>query len=51
NVVATGGGNFVEIQGTAEGMPFTRGQLNELLDLAVIGTGRLTGIQKQALAE
>ena len=51
NVVATGGGDFVEIQGTAEGMPFTRDQLNELLDLAATGTEQLTQIQKQALAE
>lgn len=51
NVVATGSGDFVEIQGTAEGMPFTREQLNDLLDLAVIGTDKLTQIQKQALAE
>ena len=51
NVVVTGGGDFVEIQGTAEGMPFTREQLNELLDLALTGAQNLTVIQQEALAE
>ena len=51
NVVLTGSGDFVEIQGTAEGMPFTRDQLNELLDLAVLGGAETTEIQRGALAE
>ncbi|WP_300345416.1 ribonuclease PH [Nesterenkonia sp.] len=49
NVVVTGSGDFVEIQGTAEGVPFTRGQLDELLDLAVTGADQLAEIQRQAL--
>ena len=50
NVVVTGGGKFVEVQGTAEGVPFDRDELNRLLDLALKGTARLTEIQKTALA-
>ncbi|HUI05117.1 MAG TPA: ribonuclease PH, partial [Acidimicrobiales bacterium] len=37
NVVMTGSGRFIEVQGTAEGMAFTRGELDELLDLATTG--------------
>jgi len=51
NVVVTGSGKFVEVQGTAEGVPFDRDELNSLLDLALKGTLELTGIQKAALAE
>ncbi|GAA1824088.1 ribonuclease PH [Nesterenkonia flava] len=51
NVVVTGSGDFVEVQGTAEGVPFSRDQLNELLDLAVIGTGQLAEIQREALSK
>lgn len=50
NVVVTGGGQFIEVQGTAEGTPFDRAELDALLDLALIGTTRLTEIQKEALA-
>ncbi|MEY4293666.1 MAG: hypothetical protein RIR29_316, partial [Actinomycetota bacterium] len=50
NVVVTGGGKFVEVQGTAEGVPFDRDELNRLLDLALKGTAKLTEIQKTALA-
>lgn len=50
NVVVTGGGKFVEVQGTAEGVPFDRDELNALLDLALKGTAELTQIQKAALA-
>lgn len=50
NVVVTGGGKFVEVQGTAEGVPFDRDELNELLDLALKGCADLTAIQKAALA-
>ena len=50
NVVVTGSGKFVEVQGTAEGAPFDRDELNSLLDLALKGTAELTQIQKAALA-
>jgi ribonuclease PH len=49
NVVATGRGLFVEVQGTAEGAPFDRAELDALLDLALAGTTTLTGIQLAAL--
>jgi ribonuclease PH len=49
NVVVTGSGKFVEVQGTAEGAPFDRDELNSLLDLALKGTAELTQIQKAAL--
>ncbi len=49
NVVATGAGQFIEIQGTAEHAPFSRGELGELLDLAAIGTAHLAAAQKEAL--
>ena len=49
NVVMTGSGEFVEVQGTAEGTPFSRGQLDSLLDLAGRGIAELTMIQRQAL--
>lgn len=49
NVVVTGSGDFVEVQGTAEGAPFTRGQLDTLLDLAVTGANQLAQIQRRAL--
>jgi ribonuclease PH len=50
NVVATGRGLFVEVQGTAEGAPFDRRELDGLLDLALAGTGRLAEFQRGALA-
>lgn len=49
NVVVTGDGKFVEVQGTAEGAPFDREELNSLLDLALIGTYELSEIQREAL--
>ncbi|MGH6656427.1 MAG: ribonuclease PH, partial [Actinocrinis sp.] len=49
NVVCTGDGRFVEVQGTAEGAPFDRGELNALLDLAVAGCADLTAMQNKAL--
>ena len=49
NVVMTGSGEFIEIQGTAEGQPFTGGELQELLALAAKGASHLTGIQKVLL--
>lgn len=51
NVVATGRGLFVEVQGTAEGAPFDRGELDELLNLALGGTTELSTIQALALAQ
>ena len=50
NVVMTGSGTFVEVQGTAEGTPFTRPDLDALLDLATGGIAELTRIQLGALA-
>jgi len=50
NVVVTGRGQFVEVQGTAEGAPFDRAELDGLLDLAVEGTRALTARQAEALA-
>jgi ribonuclease PH len=49
NVVMTGSGDFVEVQGTAEGTPFSRAQLDALLDLAATGIADLTSIQHAAL--
>jgi ribonuclease PH len=51
NVVCTGDGTFVEVQGTAEGVPFRRDELDALLDLAVAGCASLTALQQKALAE
>ncbi|MDR1448764.1 MAG: ribonuclease PH [Propionibacteriaceae bacterium] len=51
NVVATGEGELVEIQGTAEGAPFSRAQLDILLDLALAGCAQLTELQRAVLAE
>jgi ribonuclease PH len=50
NVVMTGSGGLVELQGTAEGAPFTRAQLAEMLDLAQAGIRELIGLQRAALA-
>lgn len=50
NVVMTGDGSFVEVQGTAEGAAFDRGLLDELLDLATAGCAELTELQQHALA-
>ena len=50
NIVCTGDGNFIEVQGTAEGKPFDRNLLNNLLDLGAAGCAELAKLQKQALA-
>ena len=50
NVVMTGGGGLVEVQGTAEGRPFTRAQMNAMLELAERGIRELIAAQKKALA-
>jgi len=49
NVVMTGAGHFVEVQGTAEGHPFTREEMAKLLDLASTGIARLIKAQRSAL--
>jgi ribonuclease PH len=49
NVVMTGGGGFVEIQGTAEGAPFDRAQADAMLALAASGIAELVGAQRRAL--
>jgi ribonuclease PH len=49
NVVVTGGGEFVEVQGTAEGVPFRRDELDAMLDLALLGCARLSELQHEAL--
>ncbi|HEX9820010.1 MAG TPA: ribonuclease PH [Methylomirabilota bacterium] len=49
NVVMTGGGEFVEVQGTAEQVPFGRARLDEMLGLAERGIRRLIGLQREAL--
>jgi ribonuclease PH len=51
NVVMTGAGGFVEVQGTAEGVTFSRTELDGLLQLAAEGIGRLVQAQKDALAQ
>lgn len=49
NVVMTAGGEFIEIQGTAEGKPFPRTELDELLRLAELGINQIIAKQKEAL--
>jgi ribonuclease PH len=49
NVVCTGDGRFVEVQGTAEAEPFARDELNALLDLAAAGCAELAELQRKAL--
>ncbi len=51
NVVMTGNGDFVEVQGTAEGSPFSRPQLDEMLDLARKGISELIEKHKELLGE
>jgi ribonuclease PH len=50
NVVCMGDGRFVEVQGTAEGAPFDRSELDALLDLGTAGCATLTKLQEQALS-
>jgi ribonuclease PH len=50
NVVCTGDGRFIELQGTAEREPFSRSQMDELVALASRGIERLIAVQKQVLA-
>lgn len=51
NIVMTGGGRLVEVQGTAEHAPFTREELQQMLDLAALGITRLCEVQRQILAD
>jgi ribonuclease PH len=51
NVVVAGDGRFIEVQGTAEGEPFDRELLNQLLDLAVAGCKELSELQKAVLSQ
>ena len=51
NVVATGDGDLIEVQGTAEGAPFSRKELDALLDLALAGTASLSALQAAVLAQ
>jgi ribonuclease PH len=51
NVVMTGSGGFVEVQGTAEGAPFSDAELQSLLQLAKSGIGQLTQLQQRSLAD
>ncbi len=51
NVVMTGSGGMVEVQGTAEGAPFTRGEMNAMLDLAQTGIAQLIAAQRTALGQ
>ncbi|HUG56456.1 MAG TPA: ribonuclease PH [Candidatus Limnocylindrales bacterium] len=50
NVVATDAGELIEVQGTAEGDPFTREQFDRILDLSLRGIGQLVEAQREALA-
>jgi ribonuclease PH len=47
NIVMTGGGRFIEVQGTAEGLPFTRSELDTLLDLGVKGITEIVELQEE----
>jgi ribonuclease PH len=49
NVVMTAGGGLIEVQGTAEGAPFSRAEMNAMLDLAQKGIGQLVAAQKAVL--
>ncbi len=49
NVVMSGSGEFIEVQGTAEGAPFSRERLDRQLDLAIAGCAALTRLQREVL--
>src|SRR5512143_599770 len=51
NIVRTGSGGFVEVQGTAEGEPFSLGQMDELMTLAGSGVDQLVAIQRELLGD
>lgn len=49
NIVCAGDGRFIEVQGTAEGLPFTREQMDDLLELGRKGIEQLVRLQRQAI--
>jgi ribonuclease PH len=51
NIVCAGDGRFIEVQGTAEGLPFTREQMDNLLELGRTGIEQLVRLQRQAIDE
>lgn len=51
NVVMTGSGDLIEVQGTAEGSPFSRARLDAMLDFAAAGITSLVAMQRQVIAE
>ena len=51
NVVMTGSGGIVEVQGTAEGAPFSRAELDQLLELGAAGIRQIVAAQKEALSQ
>jgi ribonuclease PH len=51
NIVCTGKGDFVEIQGTAEHTPFTLDQMSQMIELARKGTGELIEMQREVLGK
>jgi ribonuclease PH len=51
NVVMTGSGRYVEVQGTAEGLAFSRGELDDLLGLAEAGIAEIVGLQREFVAD
>jgi ribonuclease PH len=51
NVVMTGAGRFIEVQGTAEGMAFTRGELDDLLGLAEGAIAEIVGLQREVVSD
>jgi len=50
NVVMTGSSRYIEVQGTAEGMPYTRGELDTLLDLAQRGIAEIVALQLEMVS-
>ncbi|MGL4831019.1 MAG: ribonuclease PH, partial [Propionibacteriaceae bacterium] len=51
NIVATGDGRLIEVQGTAEGEPFERATLTTLVDLGLEGCAEITAMQRKALGK
>jgi ribonuclease PH len=51
NVICTGDGRFIEVQGTAEREPFAREEMDALLALATIGVERIVAVQRAVLAQ
>ena len=51
NIVCTGDARFIEVQGTAEGAPFTRAEMDNLLELGRKGIEQLVRLQRQAIEQ